>query len=138
MSRQGAAVQSLPQEPACEQEKAHAGQAQQKAVFYRAQDGPADALVISSGIAFGDHGQQHDGHGSGQGVGKKDHGEGHAREHAVHAEGSGIVIAIAAQPGGDRYGLHALQQVQHDPVGGEREDHSQQLSIAGGGQGTGG
>ena len=135
MSRQRASVQPFPQEPAGEQEKAHAGKTQDKAIFYRAQNGPAYTLFISLCIALGDHGQQHDRYGASQGIRKKDHGESHAGQHTVHTEGGSIVIAIAAQPCGDGHGFHALQQIQYDPVGSQGDDHAQQLSIAGDGCG---
>ena len=134
MPGQGALVESLSQNPPGEQEESHTGKTQQETIFYRAQDGPADPLVVSPGIALGDHGQQHDGDGAGERVGKKDHGESHAGQYAVHAESRGGVVAVTAQPGGNGYGFHALQQIEYDPVGGQGDHHTQQLPVAEGGR----
>ena len=85
-------------------------------------------------MIFGDHGEQQNGDGAGQGVGKKDKGERHAGEHAVHAQGGDIVIAVGAQHRGDGDGLHALKEIEDDAVCGERKRHGEKAAVQPGGE----
>lgn len=58
--------------------------AHETAVFYGTQSVVPYGSTVSFGMIFGDGGQEKDRHGTGESIGKKDHGHGHTGEYAVY------------------------------------------------------
>lgn len=129
MSRKGA-VKKRCSGPFAEQaEAAHTEEAQDTAVFYRAQGGLPYCSHVSKRIVFGDDGKQQYRHGIGQGIWEKDQRQSHTCEYPVDAQGSGGVIAVTSQLRRDGNGLHALQKIQHNTVGGKGKRHAEEAAV---------
>lgn len=118
MTGKFAVEEQIPQKISQQPEAAHTGTAQQTAIFHSEGDCFPDGISVSKGVIFRDNGQQQDGYGTGECIGKENERHRHTGQNTVDAQCRGGVIAVGAQLGRYGDGFYTLQKVQYNAVGG--------------------